>query len=216
VLANGPGAVRLGASVDAFTAQYRWTFPASQGAKAPAAGCTPTPALTADAARSLNAAALDDATGLEIPAGGLVTPPVAVGEAAQVTLQLGPDPLGLGAALGLPPDGFWSAARATVTARGAGVGIAARIAGDGSATLQFTPTEAGGVALRLVVPGLLIPRALGGPSEVVEPLHAVRAEPSLITRVVAGPDTWELDIPLVVAGRPPGSPAIEVIPPPVL
>lgn len=216
VLANGPGAVRLGASVDAFTAQYRWTFPAYQSPKAPAAECGTVPALGATAARTLNAAALDEATGLEIPPGGLVTPPVAVGEPAQVTLQLGPDPLGLAAALGLSSEAFWTAATATVTARGAGVTIAAPVAGDGLTTLQFTPTEPGGIALRLVLPGALIPRALGGPSEVVGPLRAVRADPALVTRVVAGPDTWELDIPLVNLGQPPGSPAIEVIAPPVL
>jgi hypothetical protein len=216
VLANGPGAVRLGASVDAFTAQYRWTFPVDQGPKSPAAECTSVPVLSAEGARSLDAAAEDEATGLEIPPGGLVTPPVAAGVPAQVTLQLGPDPLGLGAALGLSPDAFWTEARATVTARGAGVTIATPVAGDGSATLQFTPTEAGGITLRLVVPGLIVPRALGGPSEVVGPLRAVRAEPALINRVVAGPDTWELDIPLVNPGQAPGSPAIDVIAPPAL
>lgn len=216
VLANGPGGVRLGATVDAFTAQYRWTFPVALGPKAPAAECTPVPILSAAGARSLNAAALDEATGLEIPPGGLVTPPVAVGEPAQVTLQLGPDPLGLAAALGLSSEQFWTAAAATVTARGAGVALATRIAGDGSATLQFTPTEPGGIVLRLVVPGALVPRALGGPSEIVGPLRAVRADPTFITRIVAGPDTWELDIPLVNVGQPPGSPAIEVIAPPVL
>lgn len=214
VLANGPGAVRLGASVDAFTGQYRWTFPVDEGPKSPAAECTSVPALSPEGARSLDAAARDEATGLEIPPGGLVTPPVAAGVPAQVTLQLGPDPLGLGAALGLSPDAFWTEARATVTARGAGVTIAAPVGGDGSATLQFTPTEAGGITLRLVVPGQVVPRALGGPSEVVGPLRAVRADPALITRVVAGPDTWELDIPLVNPGQAPGSPAIDVIAPP--
>ena len=216
VLANGPGAVRLGASVNAFTAQYRWTFPIDQGPKAPAADCSPVQVLSAAGARALNTAAIDEAVGVEIPAGGLVTPPLAVGEPAQVTLQLGPDPLGLAAALGISSEEFWTAAKATVTARGAGVVAAAQVAGDGSATFQFTPTEPGAIVLRLVLPGIVIPRALGGPAEIVGPLRAVRADAALITRIVAAPDTWELDIPLVNPGQAPGTGAIDVIAAPTL
>ncbi len=142
VLANGPGGVRLGTAVAAFTEQYRLTFPVELGPKAPAAECTAVPTLDAAGARSLDAAARDEATGLEIPPGGLVTPPVAVGVPAQVTLQLGPDPLGLAAALGISSEEFWTAAEATVTARGAGVALAAPVAGDGSATLAVHPHRA--------------------------------------------------------------------------
>lgn len=214
VLANGPAGVRLGASATAFGTQYRWTFPLEQGSKSPAAGCSAVPTLTAAGARAVDAAARDEDTGLEIPAGGLVTPPLAVGVPAQVTLQLGPDPLGLAAALGVSSEDFWTAAGASVTARGAGVDLSDRVSGDGSVTLTFTPTEPGGIALRLFLPGLFIPRLLGGPSDVVGPLHAVRADPGLITRIVAGPDTWALDMPLMNPGQAPGSPVIEVIAPP--
>ena len=214
VLANGPGGARLGASASAFGVQYRWTFPLEQGSKAPAAGCTAVPTLTAAGAQALNAAALDEDTGLEIPAGGLVTPPLAVGVPAQVTLQLGPDPLGLAAALGVTSEQFWAAAGASVTARGAGVDLSDRVSGDGSVTLAFTPTVPGGIALRLFLPGLVIPRSLGGPTDVVGPLRAVRADAGLITRIVAGPDTWALDMPLMNPGQAPGSPVIEVIAPP--
>ena len=143
-----------------------------------------------------------------------MTPPLAVGVPAQVTLQLGPDPLGLAAALGVTSEQFWAAAGASVTARGAGVDLSDRVSGDGSVTLAFTPTEPGGIALRLFLPGLVIPRLLGGATDVVGPLRAVRADQGLITRIVAGPDTWALDMPLMNPGQAPGSPVIEVIAPP--
>ncbi len=213
VLANGPGGVRLGASADAFVAQFRRTFPAVDDSKTPAAGCTAVKNLSESGARALNAAAADEGTGLEIPVGGLVTPPLAVGEPAQVTVQLGPDPLGLAAGIGVSSEGFWLAARAVVTARGAGVASEAQIAGDGSVTLRFTPTQAGTIALRLVMPGSAVSRALGGPTEIVGPLRAARAGAALIAGVVASPDAWELDIPLMNPGQAPGSGSIEVVAP---
>ncbi len=170
VLANGPGGERLGSSASAFVAQFRRTFPAVENSKTPAAGCTAVTTLSDSGARALNAAAADEGTGLEIPTGGLVTPPLAVGEPAQVTVQLGPDPLGLAAGIGVTSDDFWLAARAVVTARGAGVASEAQVAGDGSVTLRFTPTQPGTIALRLVMPGAAVSRALGGPTEIVGPL----------------------------------------------
>ena len=95
VLANGPGAVRLGASVDAFTAQYRWTFPVDQGPKCPpprsARACPSSPPR---APARWTRRPRTRRPGLEIPPGGLVTPPVAAGVPAQVTLQLGARPAG--------------------------------------------------------------------------------------------------------------------------
>lgn len=212
VLANGPGGTGLGASVDGFVTQFRRTFPAIDDAKSPAAGCTAVNTLSDRAARALNGAALDEGSGLEIPLGGLVTPPLQAGQPAQVSVQLGADPLGLAAALGVSSEDFWQAARAVVTARGAGVAAEAEVTGDGSVALQFTPTGAGSITLRLVVPGAAFARALGGPTEIVGPLRAVRASSALITQIVASPDAWELDIPLMNPGQTPGSGAIEVIP----
>ena len=213
VLANGPGGTRLGGSVDAFVTQFRRTFPATNDSKSPAAGCTPVNVLDDGAARALSAASLSEATGLEIPPGGLVTPPLPVGEPAQVSVQLGADPLGLAAALGVSSEDFWAVSGAVVTARGAGVAAEDQVAGDGSVSLEFTPTGPGAIALRLVVPGAAVARALGGPTEMVGPLRAVRADPALIRQIVAAPDSWELDIPLVNPGQPPGSGAIEVVSP---
>ena len=213
VLANGPGGEHLGSSAGAFVAQFRRTFPAVEDSKTPAAGCTAVKTLSDSGARALDAAAADEGTGLEIPAGGLVTPPLAVGEPAQVTVQLGPDPLGLAAGIGVTSDNLWLAARAVVTARGAGVASEAQVAGDGSVTLRFTPTQPGTIALRLVMPGAAVSRALGGPTEIVGPLRAARASAALITGIVASPDAWELDIPLMNPGQSPGSGVIEVIAP---
>ena len=181
--ANGPGAVRLGASVDAFTAQYRWTFPVDQGPKAPAAGARAVPVLTADGAPARwTRRPSDEATGLEIPPGGLVTPPVAAGEPAQVTLQLGARPARASAAAPrrlpggvldrAPGDGHGARRRASRSPP--------RWPATGRRPSSSPPPSPGPVTLRLVVPGaVIVPRALGGPSDVVGPLRAVRAEPAL-------------------------------------
>ena len=114
-----------------------------------------------------------------------------------------PDPLGLAAALGISSEEFWTAAKAAVTARGAGVVAAAGWPATGSATAPVHPHRARSVTLRLVLPGSVVPRALGGPPRSSGPCARSASTRALITRIVAAPDTWELDIPLVDPGRRP-------------
>ena len=213
ILGNGTGGYRLGSDVDAFVAEYRRTLPTSP--KLPPSGCTPVPAFTPAAALALDAARAQEATGVAIPPGGLVTPPLSAGEPAQLTLLLGTDPLGLAQALGLSSEAFWTAAQAHVQVRGPGIAIDVVVGGDGAARLEFTPTAPGPVTMRLALDQSGISRALGGEADVVEALHAAHASAELIARVVADPSGWRIDAPLVQPGGAPGSPVLEIVPPPV-
>lgn len=214
VLGNGPGAYRLGADVTDFVAEYRSSFPAAAIWKKPTVGCTAVPSLGLSGARGLDSAADLEGSGLEIPAGGLITPPLPAGQPAQLTLQLDPDPLGLAAALGIPSEAFWTAARARLQVRGPGVATDVLLEGDGVARIDFTPTAPGPVTMRLVVGQEALARALGGEPEVVGPLHVAGVDPDLIRRVVSDPSGWALSVPLVQPGAAPGSPVLEIIPPP--
>jgi hypothetical protein len=211
-LANGPGAYRVGGSIEAFAAQYRRAFAFPASSKVPP-GCTAAPRLPRSGASALVAAAAQEVTGLVIPPGGLVTPPLVAGEPAQVTLQLGDDPLGLAAGLGVPAEALWNALDVVVQVRGPGVALDATIGGDGSAALEFTPTAPGPVTMRIVVPGAGVSTALGGPSDLVEPLAATAGSAALLTRVVASPDGWALNIPLVPEGGSAGDPVLVIVPP---
>ena len=183
-LGNGPGGYRLDGSVDAFVAQYRLSFPHPATDKSPAVGCVGAPAPSPAGAAGLVAAAGHEAAGLAIPPGGLVTPPLVAGEPAQVTLQLGADPLGLAAALGVSEEALWIALEGVVQVRGAGVALDAPIGGDGAAPLEFTPTVPGPVTMRLVLKGSGVSTVLGGPADLVAPLGAA----PLRRRGRVGPD----------------------------
>lgn len=215
VLGNGPGAYHLGADVRDFVAEYRSTFPAPSSAKQPAAGCTGAPSLGVDGGAGLDVAAAMEGTGLEIPEGGLFTPPLAAGEPAQLVLQLGPDPLGLAGALGIPSEAFWTAARAQVQVRGPGISTDVNVEGDGAARIEFTPSAPGPVTMRLVLGREALARALGGEPDIVGPLHLADADPGLIGRVVSDPVGWSLDIPLMPTGGGPGDAVLQIVPPPV-
>jgi len=212
VLDNAPAAYRVGNAIEAFAAQYRRSF-RPKAPKAPVAGCTAAPVLPGAGATALVASAGRETTGLEIPPGGLVTPPLVAGEPAQVTLQLGDDPLGLAAGLGLAPEAAWQALGVVVQVRGAGVAIDVPVAGDGSAALAFTPTEPGPVSMRVVVGAAGVATALGGPADMVAPLAATAGGGSLLSRVVADPDGWSLTIPLVPTGGSVGDPVLVIVPP---
>lgn len=213
VLASGPGTYRLGPEVAAFAAHYRSAFPQPASRKDPPSSCTAAPVLPRDGASALVASAARETTGLPIPPGGLVTPPLVAGEPAQVTLQLGADPLGLAAGLGVTPEAAWEALAVVVQVRGAGVALDAPIAGDGSAALAFTPTEPGPVSMRIVVQGSGVSTALGAPSDLVQPLASTAFSAPLLARVVTDPDGWTLTIPLVPTGGSVGDPVLVIVPP---
>ena len=213
VLGNGPGAYRVRDSIEAFTAQYRSAFRQPASAKAGVTGCTAAPLLPRPGASALVASWGRETTGLPIPPGGLVTPPLVAGEPAQVTLQLGADPLGLAAGLGVTPEEAWRAFGVVVQVRGPGVALDAPIGGDGSAPLQFTPTAPGPVSMRIVVKGAGVSTALGAPADLVQPLASTVFSAPLLARVVADPDRWSLTIPLVPTGGSVGDPVLVIVPP---
>jgi hypothetical protein len=206
---NGPGAYRLGPGMDAFAQEFRRAFPS----KSTFAGCTAAPVLTRAGAGALVASSAREVTGLEIPPGGLVTPPLVAGEPAQVTLQLGDDPLGLAAGFGLDPEAAWKAFGVVVQVRGPGVALDVPIAGDGSAPLEFTPTAPGPVTMRIVFGAPGVAAALGGPGDMVASLAATPGGAPLLTRVVADPDAWSLTIPLAPTGGAVGQPVLVIVPP---
>ncbi|MGE0025888.1 MAG: hypothetical protein AB7O78_08300 [Thermoleophilia bacterium] len=213
VLGNGPAAYRVGASARAFAIEHKRTFTAPEAKKQPPAGCTPAPVLPTDGAAALVTSWGRETTGLPIPPGGLVTPPLVAGEPAQVTLQLGADPLGLAAGLGVTPEAAWKALAVVVQVRGPGVALDAPIAGDGSAALAFTPTAPGPVSMRIVVQGSGVSTALGAPSDLVQPLASTPFGAPLLSRVVTDPDHWTLTIPLVPTDGSVGDPVLVIVPP---
>ena len=176
-------------------------------------GCTVAPRLPKPGASALVTSWSRETTGLQIPPGGLVTPPLVAGEPAQVTLQLGADPLGLAAGLGVTPEAAWKAFGVVVQVRGPGVALDVPIGGDGSAALEFTPTSPGPVSMRIVVKGSGVSTALGAPADLVQPLASTSFGGPLLGRVVADPDRWSLTIPLVPTGGSVGAPVLVIVPP---
>jgi hypothetical protein len=213
VLANGPGAYRVRDAIEAFTAQYRAAFRQPSSTKAGVTGCTDAPLLPRAGASALVASWGRETTGLMIPPGGLVTPPLVAGEPAQVTLQLGADPLGLAAGLGVTPEEAWQALDVVVQVRGPGVAFEVPVGGDGSAPLAFTPTAPGPVSMRIVVQGSGVSTALGAPADLVGPIASTPYGGPLLGRVVADPDGWALTIPLVPTGGSAGQPVLVIVPP---
>lgn len=126
--------------------------------------------------------------GVPVPAGAIDPPALTVGRPAELRVALGPDPLGIAAALGVRPAAFWGDAGATVGARGPGLAARARLRADGSATLSVTPPAEGAVTMRLYVPGSALQRALG-----------------LCSRPIWGLGSW-----LTPPGATPGAPVLQV------
>lgn len=211
LLSSGPGTYGLGDAVPAWAAEFRRAFPRWQKE---ASGCVGAPALPAAAASALAAAAAAEGTGIAIAPGGLVTPPLVAGAPAQVTLQLGPDPLGLAAGLGRTPEAVWTALGAVVQVRGPGVALDVPVGGDSSAPIAFTPSAPGPVTMTLVIRAAGIGRALGGTGDLVDALAAAPGGDALLPRIVADPDGWTLALALRPSGGAPGDPALTVVPAP--
>ena len=211
VLGTGPGAYRLGEDAARFVAEFRRTFPSPGSGPV---GCTPAAPLPAAAARAVVSAVAREESGVELPPGAIGTPPLPAGSAAQVTVRLGDDPLGLAAGLGIGPDRMWTAARARLRAVGPGFSVAAPVEADGSARIEFLPTAPGPVSMWLEVPGSALSRAVGAPVDTLAGLRAVGAPPELVQRVLAAPATWAIDDALIPAGASPGTPLLVIVPPP--
>jgi hypothetical protein len=214
VLMTGPGGYRLGEDGETFVREFRRTFPLgppNDVSKGGPVGCGPAPAITQTAAAGLASAYGMEATGLEIPPGGLVTPPLPAGEPAQLTLQLGSDPLGLAPSFDMTPEDFLTKAGLTVVATGPGFSVEAPIEGDGAARLSFTPTAPGPVTMRVVVTALSVRRASGHPVDVLPALRAAGAPATFVRGVIARPAGWRIDVPLQQPGNPPGSPVLQIV-----
>ena len=125
---------------------------------------------------------------MELAPGAIEPAAVTVGRPAQVLVYLGPDPLGIAAAVGADPQAFWGAARATVSATGPGFTARGWLGAENVAPLSFTPPEAGPVRMSLYVPGRSIQRALG------------------LCPILR----WRVESPLVAPGGAPGDPVMEV------
>jgi hypothetical protein len=130
-----------------------------------------------------------------------------------VTLQLGDDPLGLAAGLGLEPEAAWEALAVVVQVRGPGVALDVPIGGDGSAPLTFTPAAPGPVTMRIAFGSPGVQAALGGPADMVASLAATAGGAPFLSRVVAEPDAWSLTIPLAPTGGAVGEPVLVIVPP---
>lgn len=208
VLGTGPGAYRLGPDAARFVAEFRRTFPASGSGPE---GCTPAAPVPAEAARAL-AAAGREGFALALPPGAIATPPLPAGSAAQVTVRLGDDPLGLAAALGITPERLWAAAGARLRAEGPGFSVSAPVDAEGTARLEFLPTAPGPVALSLVFPGSALGRAVGAPVDTLTALRSAGAGAALVEQVLAAPASWTIDAPLFPAGTSPGTPPLVIAP----
>ncbi|WP_217915272.1 hypothetical protein [Miltoncostaea marina] len=208
LLRNGPAAYRLGGSSAAFVAEYRRAFPSPKGPPAP---CAPAPLAAPAVARAVEGLVGREASGVAIQP--LLVPPLVAGEPAQLTVQLGADPLGLADALGVAPERMWEAARARLRVTAPGVVVDVPVEGDGAARLGLTPAAAGPVTMRLVLPaGPAVRRAAGRELDLVGALEAAGAARAAIDRVVADPESWGADMPVQAAGSAPGSPVLQVLP----
>jgi hypothetical protein len=212
VLGHGPGAYRLAGDAETFVREFRRTFPGgAPGPKRAPVGCTPATLVPPAGAAALAAAYDLQTTGLELPPGGLITPPLLVGEPAQLTVQLGADPLGLAAGLGVAPEALWGAADARLVTSGPGFVVETSVDDAGSARASFTPIGPGPVTMRLVLPGGTLSRALGAPVDVLGSLRRAGAGGGLVRRVVLSPASWVLDMPVVQPDGGPGGPVAEVV-----
>ena len=142
--------------------------------------------------------------GVVVPAGAIEPGSLTKNRPADVQVRLGPDPLGLAAALGVDPAAFWRGARAEVIAAGPGFSVRGRIRADGSAGLTVTPPSPGAVYMRLVVPATSIQRALGTPK------RGEKRFKGGWYSLPGGTGQWGLESALVPLGQPSGSPVLEV------
>jgi hypothetical protein len=213
LLANGPGAARLGGDAHEFAAQFRVTFgpaPAPEIGPSPIA-CWPGAELDKAQAAALAAVMVEARSGVTMPPGTIDPAVLLKGRPTEVSVRMGPDPLGLAAALRVDPAGFWGTAKAEVVATGPGFTARGAVQADGSARLSVTPPEPGPVRMRLLVPGRSIQRALGTP---VDLLGALKPYEDVLEgawdKMLGAPAAWALSSPLVRPGQAPGSPVLEV------
>ena len=175
---------RLAIALAAACAAMAAALPAAQATNS-TPPCRP---VTKETRAALADIAVQARSGLEVPPGAIEPPALVKGQAAQVLVRLGPDPLGVAESLHVDPVAFWGAARASLSATGPGFYARTVIQADGSASLSITPPEPGGVTMRMYLSGRDIQRAM-----------------NLCSAPIKG-----IPSPLVHPGAPPGSPVLEV------
>lgn len=209
ILANGPGLYQTREAAPDWVTEFRRTF--GEG-DAPVDGpspirCTPSPQVPPETAAALANVFSGQDAGAELALGSLGSPQLFVGIENPLSVRLGPDPLGLAAALGVDPTEFWRSARAVVRADGDGWKATARLH-NGVAKLKVLPTASGPVKLRLIVRGSSINKALGGPRDLVTSFEPFRETmPALYRRMMLSPRSWRFATTLSLNGRGVGTPA---------
>jgi hypothetical protein len=196
-LANGPGAYRIEDHLG-FVREFRATFGTAPAPPGPSpVACNPAPVLPEPRATSLADVLALEATGASLSSGGLSATRLRTRTPKRLRVSLGADPLGIAAKLAANPATFWAAARARITATGAGLRTSARLSAAGSTILEITPTSDGPIALGLTVDGAAIRQAIGPPVDLALSLaaHKARIAP-VLGRAISRPIIWELAIPL--------------------
>lgn len=217
-LANGPGTWRVAADdgqkpqilaanrANPFLTEFRAVFgndSAPEGTQDIAAACLPEPVVHPARAAAL-AGAISSAPG-PLPATVTTDAPVAVGaKSGPVRVDLGADPGGFAAALGLDPVDFWFSPRTRSAAQivlrdDDGQRGVARLGGRGKATIAgFTATRAGTANLNLTIPAWKLQGAVSEhPVDVAQALEPHRAQlGDLVDRIARRPNDWRLIIPL--------------------
>jgi len=214
VLASGPGAQRLGTGITAFVARFRAVMPPTSTKRSPE--CLTTPVVDDATAAALEDAAEREVTGLTIPP--LLTPPLVIGEPAQLAVRVGADPLGLAAAAGLTPEEVWDTGALQLVVQYPGAAVTVPVEGDGTARVEFIPGLPGPVTMSLTLSSDLADRLAGADTGVAaELIPALRRVGStvLVTRAVETPGAWSITIPIAPTGGAPGDPVVQVITPPV-
>ena len=198
LLANGPGAYRVSRDASAFLDQFATAFGAD-GAGRPR--CLAEPAIRPALRRAL-AGALRLAEGAVVaPAAMTASPTLVAGRTVTLRVRLGADPFRLARRLSAPRARFWTLARPRLSILGVGVDRTIRLPRRGRVRIPLRLLDSGALEVRLLMDGEAIRAAIGRPASLarlIGPRPALRA---IRARFVASPGTWDLTLPLRIAGR---------------
>lgn len=208
-LANGPGAYRLDNSVTQWVAQFRATFGGDPAPAGPSSiACAPAPVPDATRAAAL-ARVLAWAEPSSPPQPARMQPrQLVVGATQALTVDLGPDPAGIGAALGMQPASVMAAARPRVVIEGPGFTRSVWLGNRRAVTVRVKPTGRGPVGASLVLGGAALTRAwAGGDLDILAAIDAGGGAPTARQAAAVNPRGWSIAIPIgpppaVVTARP--------------
>jgi hypothetical protein len=212
LLMNGPGAYRLHYDSEAFLREFHLAF-GTDGAGRPR--CLPELALGPGQRQALVGALRLAEGGRVAPAALTARPGLVAGRSVDLHVDLGRDPLRLAGRLRAPRAEFWRRARPRLRVVGVGVERTIRLPSAGRGTIPLHLRDSGALEVELLVDGSAIRAALGRPTNLVRSLAPrKRALWRVWPSLVASPATWNLTVPLRVAGRPRARATFEVPDPP--